>query len=325
MPTFQFGRGERWAIVSAFAYAAVGVMLRAAAPTIDPVLGSLLRQLPLLVIAVAALAIVGWRELRPASPEFLGWPFIAALAVSGALSFVLGNIMFFEALKSGGLGVTVGGVQAGSVLGGLWIGLLALRERPVREQLFGAALIVAGLVQIAIAQTQQVADLWWVGLLLALGAGTTYALGNTVSRFVQRTRPLLFAILLVSGLGGIVPLTGLVAARVALGESMAADTPSVVAVLAAGLVNALALASLALAVRAAPVATVNSISSGSIVIGFLASVFVFGENGSPPMIVGITLVTGGIIVAQVRRRARPDGSDGAATETGAVTPPAAGT
>jgi len=321
MPTLQFDRGERWAIVSAFAYAAVGVMLRAAAPTIDPVVGSLLRQVPVLVIAVAALAILGWRELRPGSPEFLGWPFIAALAVSGALSFVLGNIMFFEALKSGGLGVTVGGVQAGSVLGGLWIGLLALRERPVREQLFGAALIVAGLVQIAIAQTQQVADLWWVGLLLALGAGTTYALGNTVSRFVQRTRPLLFAILLVSGLGGIVPLTGIVGVRAVIGDTMLADTSSVLAVLAAGLVNALALASLALAVRAAPVATVNSISSGSIVLGFLASVFVFGENGSPPMIVGITLVTGGIIVAQVRRRARPER---AATEAGAATPPAAG-
>ena len=86
MPGFQFGRGERWAIVSAFAYAAIGVMLRAAAPTIDPVLGSLLRQVPMVVIAVAALAIVGWRDLRPGSPEFLGWPFIAALAVSGALS-----------------------------------------------------------------------------------------------------------------------------------------------------------------------------------------------------------------------------------------------
>jgi drug/metabolite transporter (DMT)-like permease len=321
MPTFQFGTGERWAIVSAFAYAAVGVMLRAAAPTIDPVLGSLLRQVPMVVIAVVALAILGARELRPGSPEFLGWPFIAALAVSGALSFVLGNIMFFEALKSGGLGVTVGGVQAGSVLGGLWIGLLALRERPVREQLFGAALIVAGLVQIAIAQTAELAGLWWVGLLLALGAGTTYALGNTVSRFVQRQRPLLFAILLVAGLGGLVPLSGIVGVRAALGETMVADTSSVLAVLAAGLVNALALASLALAVRSAPVATVNSISSGSIVLSFLASVFVFGENGSPPMIVGITLVTGGIVVAQVRRRVRPDGG---ATEASAATPPEAG-
>ena len=86
--------------------------------------------------------------------------------------------------------------------------------------------------------------------------------------------------------------------------------------------NALALASLALAVRASPVATVNSISSGSIVLSFLASVFVFGETGSPAMIVGITLVTGGIIVAQVRRRARPGD---VVTDASGVTPPAAGT
>ncbi|HKQ17239.1 MAG TPA: DMT family transporter [Solirubrobacterales bacterium] len=327
MPAFQFGRGERWALVSAFAYAAVGVMLRAAAPTMDPVLGSLLRQLPLMVIAIGALAITGGRELRPGAPEFLGWRFVVALAASGVLSFVVGNIMYFEALKSGGLGVTVGGVQSGSVLGGLWIGMVALRERPAREQLIGAALILAGLFQIAVAQTQDLAGLWWVGLLLALGAGTTYAIGNTVSRAVQRQRPLLFATLLVAGLGGVLPLAGIVAARAALGETIAGDVPSVISVLVAGLANALALAALALGVRAAPVATVNTISSGSIVLAFLASVLIFGESGSPPMILGITLVTAGIVVAQVRRRARS--GDGAAqdagTEASAATPPAAGT
>lgn len=326
MPTFQFGTGERWALVSALAYTAVNVTLRAAAPTIDPVLGSLLRQLPLMVIATIALGITGGRVLRPGDAEFLGWRFVAALAISGAGSFVVGNILYFEALKSGGLGVTVGGVQAGSVLGGLWIGLLALRERPLREQLLGAALIIAGLVQIAIAQTATIADLWWVGLLFAVLAGTTYALGNTVSRFVQRQRPLLFATLLVSGLGGVVPLTGIVAARGLLGEPIPGDTPSVLAVLAAGVANAVALASLALAVRAAPVATVNTISSGSIVLSFLASVVIFNETGSPPMVVGITLVTGGIIVAQVRRRARSKGPGGeAATGAGGATPPAAAT
>ena len=325
MPTFQFGRGERWALVSSFAYAAVGVMLRAAAPTMDPALGSLLRQVPLILIAVAALTIMGGRELRPGAPEFLGWRLIGALAVAGAISLAIGNIMFFEALKSGGLGVTVGGVQAGSVLGGLWIGLLALRERPVREQLLGAAVIVAGLIQIAIAQTQLLADLWWLGLLLAFGAGTTYALSNSVSRYVQRQRPLLFATLLVSSLGGVVPLSGIVGARTVLGESIAADVPSILAVLAAGVANALALASLALAVRAAPVATVNTISSGSIVLSFLGSVFIFGESGSPPMILGITLVTAGIVVAQLRRKGSA-GTDGVpATDASAATPPGAAT
>lgn len=317
MASFQFGVGERWALVSAFAYTAVNVTLRAAAPTIDPVLGSLLRQLPMIVIAIAALAIMGGRVLRPRDPEFLGWPFVAALAVSGAGSFVVGNILYFEALRAGGLGVTVGGVQAGSVLGGLWIGLLALHERPVREQVLGAATIVAGLGFIAAAQTANVANLWWVGLLLALGAGTTYAFGNTVSRFVQRRRPLLFATLLVSGLGGVVPLIGILTFRATAGEAIPADAPSVMAVLGAGLANALALASLALAVRAAAVATVNTISSASIVLSFVASVLVFGENGSSLMIVGITLVTVGIVTAQLRRRS--------ARETALPTPPPAGT
>lgn len=317
MPTLQFGRGERWALVSAFAYAAVNVTLRAAAPTIDPVLGSLLRQLPLILIATGALAITGGRELRPHSPDFLGWPFVVALALSGVLSLVIGNIMYFEALNNGGLGVTVGGVQAGSVLGGLWIGLLALRERPLRVQVYGAALIVAGLIQIGIAQTQALAGLWWLGLLLAMGAGTTYAVSNTVSRYVQRRRPLLFATLLVSGLGGVVPLAGIIGARVAAGDQIAGDWPSALAVIVAGLANALALASLALAVRASPVATVNTISSGAIVLSFAASVLVFGETGSPPMVLGITLVTGGIIVAQVRRRAGPDDP---ATQAGAAAP-----
>jgi len=329
MPTFQFGRGERWALVSAFAYAAVGVLLRAAAPTMDPVLGSLLRQVPLIAIAITAIVVMGGRELRPAAPEFLGWRLIGALVVAGAVSLAIGNIMFFEALKSGGLGVTVGGVQAGSVLGGLWIGMLALRERPVREQLLGAALIVAGLVQIAIAQTELLAGLWWLGLLLALAAGTTYALANSISRYVQRQRPLLFATLLVSSLGGVVPLSGIVGARAALGEGIAVDAPSVIAVLVAGLANALALASLALAVRAAPVATVNTISSGSIVLSFLASVFVFGESGSPPMILGITLVTAGIIVAQLRRRGMSEVDGEAIPDAGAAasgpTPPGAAT
>lgn len=330
MPTFQFGTGERWALVSAFAYTAVNVMLRSAAPSIDPVLGSLLRQLPLLVIAIVALAAMGGRELRPSAPEFLGWRFVWMLFLSGTLSFVVGNILYFEALKSSGLGVTVGGVQAGSVLGGLWIGVLALRERPVREQLLGAALIIAGLFQIAVAQTSNVAELWWLGLLLALGAGTTYAIGNTVSRLVQKQRPLLFATLLVSGLGGIIPLTGTVGVRAATGDALLADGGSALAVLAAGLANAVALASLALAVRAAPVATVNTISSGSIVLSFVASVLLFNESGSPPMILGITLVTAGIIVAQVRRRARPSEPGGAAveaaaTEASGATPPAAGT
>jgi len=209
-------------------------------------------------------------------------------------------------------------VQAGSVLGGLWIGLLVNRDRPTAGQLAGAGLILAGLVGVAIAQTSSVAELWWLGLAFALGAGTTYALANALSRTVQRERPLLFVTLAVSNMGGAVPLALIIGARAAGGEAIQADAASITAVLLAGCANAVALASLQLAVRHAPVATVNTISSSSIVFSFIASVAIFNETGSLPMVAGIALVTAGIVVAQLRRRSAGSSPGPAAAEVPAI-------
>lgn len=308
MTSFQFGIGERWAFVSAISYTIVNITLRSAAPHIDPALGALVRLLPLAAVAWLVILREGGHELRPASPKFLTWRLIAYLLIAGSVSSVIGNVLYFEALNAGGLGITIGAVQAGSVLGGLWIGLLILRERPWREQLLGAAIIIGGLVFISIAQTNSIVEFWWLGLLFGLGAGTTYALANTLSRIVQKARPLLFVALALSSVGGLVPLTLIVAARWLAGDSLSVDAASVAAVLVAGIANSVALASLSLAVRNTEVATVNTISSASIVFSFVGSVVIFGEIGTVPMIVGIVLVTAGIIVAQVRRsrRAVPD-------------------
>lgn len=303
MTAFQFGIGERWALVAAVAYTIVNVTLRAAAPSIDSALGSLIRLVPVLVVAWVVVGREGAREFRPSQPGFIGWRFIALLVLGGTSSFVLGNILYFGALREGGLGITVGGVHAGVVIGGLWMGAAFQREPPRREQLAGAGLIVLGLGAIGLAQTGgSVAELWWLGLLFALGAGTTYAAANAISRSVQRRRPLVFVTLAASSLGGLVPLAIIVAVReLTTPGSVNADAGSALAVFVAGFANALALGSLAMAVRHAPVASVNTISSSSVVLSFAASVLVFGETGSPPMIAGMTLVTAGILIAQLRR------------------------
>jgi drug/metabolite transporter (DMT)-like permease len=303
MATIQFGLGERWALVAAIAYTIVNVMLRSAAPTIDSALGSLVRLIPVLVVAWFFVLRDGAREFRPSQPGFIGWRFIALLVLGGTSSFVLGNILYFGALREGGLGITVGGVHAGVVIGGLWMGAAFQREPPRREQLAGAGLIVLGLGAIGVAQTgASVAELWWLGLLFALGAGTTYAAANAISRSVQRRRPLVFVTLAASSLGGIVPLAAIVVVReLSTPGSVNADAGSVLAVFVAGFANALALGSLAMAVRHAPVASVNTISSSSVVLSFAASVLVFSETGSPPMVAGMVLVVAGILVAQLRR------------------------
>jgi drug/metabolite transporter (DMT)-like permease len=306
MTNFHFGIGERWALVAAVAYTVVNVTLRIAAPTIDPALGSLLRLVPLGLIAWFVVLRGGAREFRPGRPEFLGWRLIGALLVGGATSLVLGNILYLMALTNGGLGITVSGVQGGSVLGGLWIGLLVLAERPRRAQIAGAAVIVIGLVSIAIAQTRSVLEFWWVGLIFALGAGTTYAISNVLSGFVQRRRPLLFVTLAGSNIGGLVPLLLIVGSRWAANPaSVPVDARSAIAVLIAGLANAVALAALTMAVRHTTVAATTMISSSSIVLSFAASVLLFSETGAPAMLLGVLLVTAGIVVAQVRRGARP--------------------
>ena len=318
MAAIQLGRGERWALVSAVAYTVVNVTLRSAAPTIDGALGSLIRLVPVAVIAWAFVARDGARDFRPSGEGFIGWRLIVALVVGGAGSFVLGNILYFSALREGGLGITAGGIQSGSVLGGLWMGYLFLRERPRTVQLTGAALIILGLVAIGWAQTATLHERWWLGLALALAAGTTYAFANATARAVQRRRPLLWVTLAASSLGGAVPLAVIVLARLAAGEHLAVDGPSALVVFLAGFANAVALGGLAMAVRHAPVASVNTITSASIVFSFIASVTIFGEAGSAAMIAGILLVTAGIIVAQLRRAAAAEVPANGAT--GTVTP-----
>ncbi|HSO30393.1 MAG TPA: DMT family transporter [Candidatus Sulfomarinibacteraceae bacterium] len=303
MTTFQFGIGERWALVAAVSYTIVNVMLRAAAPSIDSALGSLIRLVPVLVVAWFFVLRDGALEFRPSQPAFIGWRFVALLVLGGTSSFVLGNILYFGALREGGLGIAVGGVHAGVVIGGLWMGAAFQREPPRREQLAGAGLIVLGLGAIGLAQSGgSVADVWWLGLLFAVGAGTTYAAANAISRSVQRRRPLVFVTLAASSLGGFVPLAIMIAIReLSTPGSVPADPGSAGAVFMAGFANALALGGLAVAVRHAPVASVNTISSSSVVLSFAASVLVFGETGSAPMVAGMILVVAGILVAQLRR------------------------
>ncbi len=298
------GRGERWALLAAASYTVVNITLRAAAPEIDPVLGAFLRQVPVAVIAWLVVLRSGAVEFRPGHPAFLGRDLVWVLLASGAVSLVVGNIAYQLALVTAGLGVSVSGIQAGSVLGGLVLSTISLREPPTRAQGLGAAIVLAGLAAIGVAQTSGLLPLWYVGLLLAVTAGSCYAAANALTRVVQKRRPLLFVTLAGASVGGLVPLGLLIGARELLepGSVLGGLAPTTVGVvLAAGLANALALASLALAVRYTTVASTNVVSAAAIVFSFVGSVVIFREVGSPPMVAGVALVVIGLVVAQIRR------------------------
>jgi drug/metabolite transporter (DMT)-like permease len=304
----HFGLGERWALTSALAYALVNVMIRAAAPHIDPWLGSLLRLLPVAALAWFMLARSGFHELHPSDPRYLGPRLIGGLVFGGAISYVIGNVFFFRALVDGGLAISVNAVQGGSVWGGVVLGALILRERPRREQIAGALIIGAGLTVIAVSQLSTPGQLWYQGLLLAIAAGVCYATANVFTRLVQRHRAALFPVLACAAAGGLVPLLIVAVVRTVVdpaGLYTGLHLYDVAVVLAAGCANVLALAGIAQAVRYSSVATANTIGSAQIVFSFLASVFIFGEAVPVLMLVGLVTVIGGILVGQTARSAPP--------------------
>jgi drug/metabolite transporter (DMT)-like permease len=302
--TFRLGTGERWALVAATSYTIVNITLRVAAVSIDPFIGSALRQLPVAALAFAVLAVRRDRQLLPGDPGFIGWHFLRALLLGGFLAFLVGNVLYFLGLAEAGLGITVSASQAGVVFAGLLLGLAFLRERPRREQWLGSGIIGAGLAFVALAQLGTPGATWWVGLIFAGVAGACYASTNVLTRFVQRARPALFVVLAGTSLGGLVPLLAVILVQAAAtgGAAFATLTWATVGVvLLAGVFNTVALIGLTQAMAHATVATTNTISSSQLVFSFVASVLLFSEVGSPAMILGVVLVMGGIIVAQVDR------------------------
>lgn len=305
---FSIGVGETWALITALSYTATNVLLRAAAVHIDPWLGSMLRQMPVFTLAWGAVVVMRSPEVLPASRAFLGWRFVAALVTAGSVSFVIGNLFYFNALADGGLGITVSGAQAGAILMALLLGLGLLSERPRLNTWAGAAVLVGGLVLIGLARGGS-GDAWLAGIFFAMGAGSSYAVANVLTRYVQRSRPTTFVALAGTSMGGLVPLLLIETARGGGNPLAGADPGQVVIVLGAGCFNALALLGITQSLRHLPVGISSSIQSATVVFSFIAAVVIFGERGDLLTITGVLAVAGGIVLANLRR-AEPRGTAG---------------
>ena len=294
--------GQAWAVISALSYTATNLFLRAASVHIDPWLGSLLRQAPVFIVAWGVVLVARSGEVWPASRRFLGWPFAAALVAGGAVSFVIGNFFYFDALSAGGLGISAAAAQAASMLVGLVAGLALLGERPSIYTWIGATVLIAGLALIGAARGS--GETWLLSLAFACAAGTSYAVANILTRLVQRARPTTFPGLALGAMGGMLPLLAIQLVRNSGNLLAGASAGDLVIVLVAGCFNALALIGIFQSLRHVTVAIQSSLQSATIVFSFVGAVILFAEPASPMMIGGVLAVSAGIVVAQLRRRAK---------------------
>lgn len=301
--------GALLALLAAASYATVNALLRSVAADVDPFAGSLIRQIPLLLIATTALIILRPPALRPRSAEFIGAKWVGVLMVAGVISFLVGNVLLFSGLDWVGLAVATAASQGGIVIGGTFISALVLREPPNRWQLAGVIIVAAGLTVVASPGfgSVQAGFVAILGFLFSFGAGVCYTISNAASRTVQRRPRTFITALALTNIGGIIALTIAVAVRSGGRFDLvySALTPSQVIVLVlAGTVNAVALASITLAVRFTTVTAVSALSSLVIVFGIIIAWLVFQEEIATAVIVGAAIIIAGVLVAQ-RRPAGP--------------------
>jgi O-acetylserine/cysteine efflux transporter len=303
--------GASLALLAAASYATVNALLRSVAADVDPFAGSLIRQIPLLLIATAALIILRPAALRPRAVDFIGSKMVTLLLVAGVMSFLVGNVFLFSGLNWVGLAVATAASQGGVVLGGTLISAIVLREPPTRWQLVGVVVVAAGLVVVASPGFRNVEGgfLAIVGFILSLGAGVCYTISNAASRTVQRRPRTFITALAMTNIGGIVALTIAVAVRSGgrfdLVYSALSPTQVLILVLA-GTVNAVALASITLAVRFTTMTAVSALSSMVIVFGIILAWLVFREEIGVALIVGAAIIIVGVVISQLRSSAAPE-------------------
>lgn len=242
--------------------------------------------------ALLLLALVR-RKLHPA-----GWPWRpTTLLVTTIASY---QVCFFAAVARTGVAVgTVVAIGSAPMLAGL-LGLLLLRERPTRRWLLATLLAVAGCTLLIATGAELHVDA--IGVLLALGAGASYALYTIASRELLRTQPP-DAVTAVAFFGGGLLLAPLLF-FVDLGWLL--EPRGLLVALHLGLVTtALSYILYMRGLVTVAVATAVTLALMEPLTAATLGVLVLGEKLTLPALVGMALILAGLLILTIRIRRKP--------------------
>ncbi len=227
----------------------------------------------------------GRGALRSGKP----WPVLALICAAGSMAAY--QLCFFAAVATTGVAVgTMVALGSAPILAGL-LGWLIRKERPKRRWIVATALAIGGCGILMAASRSLNVDM--LGVMLALGAGSAYALFAVVSKQlleVQSPDAVMAAVfclgaLLLSPLLLIVDLRWVVTARgLAVGLHLGVLATAVAYILFARGLTTL------------PVATVVTFSLAEPLTAGLLAVVVLGEQLSAMAMIGIGLLFSGLVL-----------------------------
>jgi len=296
-------RGEPWALGSVMGYAAANIFDRVAVVQADPLIGPVLRGLPSLALGILLM----WKhrtldQLRSRSPQFIGLRPILAFVAAGVIS-TFGLFLYYFAMSFGGVTITIP-VQETYVIWGTLIAWIFLHERIHRYALAGVLLIFVGLVGLSIGQSrgQPISPHWYWAIPLGLTTALTYGISGVLWRDGQlRGAHQSVAIFLQFITSVAVGFAGLVVAG-RLPALHTAPWRALAALLASGVISGVfAIYCMFTALRLMAVARVYAFSSLTPLVATLFAHFFLHEFLNWLMLMGIVLVSIGVILTQVFR------------------------
>lgn len=301
-----------FATASAVLYTASNICLRASVEY-DRVWVQCIKEVPIVVL-IGPWLLVRWRRGQHILPPMrvVGIIFCSALLVH-----FVGNLSFQRALEIVGISLAVPIVLGTIIVVGAVLSRVFLGEVISRQSLVAVAILLAaiGLLGLAAYQTPPVLEseastdkteessisrrdsssmLMMKGVGAVIIAGCAYSTLGVVVRYgVSRSSPLSTTTVIV-GVVGVVGLGTLSYVRLGW-DGMIATAPYDLAVMfAAGIFNAMAFLCLTKALQLISVVRVNSIGSSQCAMAAVAGVFLFGEEWTLVMIVGVALTALGL-------------------------------
>jgi drug/metabolite transporter (DMT)-like permease len=287
--------GLWWGLLAALAYATMNICLRAAAVQVDPLVGALIRSIPVALLGWSLIAV----ESRRGRSRWPGWAALLPLVLTGLMFNVSGNGSFQLALALGGLALTIPVSQSavlwGGALGGRWLMGEGLSGRAA----VGLLLLVVALPLLGLGVQGGAPGPVWLAALAAAVAGLSYGVGNAIlRRGVVRHGIGQGLTLATVATTGFVSLLAMDLARLGPALFTSLDAASLGWLLVAGLFNAVALASLSRALALLPVSRVNALSTLQTALSAAGGVLIFAEPLTGALLLGLALSLSGALLAQ---------------------------
>lgn len=298
-PPLGLFAGAVCGLIAAVVYTLSNIALRQCVD-IDASLVTAMKAAPTVVFLAP---FVGWMWLSGQTVATSGrWvPRFILASLAGQL---IGNGGFQISLGIIGLAATVPIMLGTLIVTGALLGRLMLGEEVNLRKVIAMITLICAVVILSQPGTslpQQTTPVW-IGAVCAAASGAAYAFFGATMRQALTGGLSGPATMLISGIVGSVSLWSITLLRLGT-EPLADIAPNQWLVMViAGVCNFTAFLSLSLALKSLPVVAVNLINASQVAMAAVAGVVLFSEPVTRPLVIGILLTCGGLLILASRRR-----------------------